>query len=567
LVRSSVLLCLLLLVALTRGAASAVKISAGGITRLAVLPFKNALGAGDVDLGPGISYGLVNALDGLPNASMLDDDVVAAAVLKHPELKLETSLADQTKLGRLLGLTYLVVGGYQKVADSLRIDARILNVGRGSLLSGGSISVSGKDSQYNELVDKLASKIIAVLKIGQVGAGIAKAGLGATDDRERREFNEALRQYHAGTLAALRQSLAVLDKLTEANATFADAYELRSRVRAALIDKEAQSNEENAEQALADATTTKRLRPRNPRAYRDGADALTELQRKAEAESEATSGLAFAPNDAQLWISLAKARGGGATVLNDALVHALRLQPSLVLLIDELPKVEIVNKTSEILRLHLDPASISSASDLELVPGASRIIAVGPGDYRLSAELTNGASEVRAEHFDADNDYKVVYTSQTLTKPVAPTATVNLDNRSGFTAHVHFSGASTKTVSVGPHSTKPIQLPYGEYSYYFVAGGATSKVASFVLSEEAQSYDIVMQVTLTRGGGLLVDQAGKLLCACNEETRHVVRHSHLGRCCSRESSSVQLRCNRSVMGSPPKVLSASRVKPAPPSQG
>ncbi len=82
------------------------------------------------------------------------------------ELKLQSSAkidqASAVKAGRLLGARYLVLGGFFDVLKTLRVDARVVEVETGKVLS--SVGANGAPDSFLEIEQKLASDLGARLE-------------------------------------------------------------------------------------------------------------------------------------------------------------------------------------------------------------------------------------------------------------------------------------------------------------------------------------------------------------------------------------------------------------------
>ena len=70
--------------------------------------------------------------------------------------------ATATKIGKLLGARYLVLGGYFDMMGMLRADARVVEVETGRVVQ--SVGAGGKPGEFIELEQKLSGELGTVLK-------------------------------------------------------------------------------------------------------------------------------------------------------------------------------------------------------------------------------------------------------------------------------------------------------------------------------------------------------------------------------------------------------------------
>ena len=125
---------------------------------VAVIPFSNITGdAADEWIGAGIAEGVMADLRDVPGLSVIDREVI---------LEVRRSLGDApdssdervgTDLGRGLGVTWLVAGGYQRVGDLIRITARLVDVASGSVIR--TAKIEGAVSELFSLQDQIVFQL------------------------------------------------------------------------------------------------------------------------------------------------------------------------------------------------------------------------------------------------------------------------------------------------------------------------------------------------------------------------------------------------------------------------
>lgn len=126
-------------------------------TKLAVLYFENS---GNPDLQPlrlGLAQMLITDLSGTGNYDVVERSRINE-LLGELELQ-KTSAVDQStavNMGKLVGAHYLVMGSYFEMMGTLRLDARVVEVETGRVVSVGT---SGPAKQLFELEKDLAGSI------------------------------------------------------------------------------------------------------------------------------------------------------------------------------------------------------------------------------------------------------------------------------------------------------------------------------------------------------------------------------------------------------------------------
>src|SRR5437868_10504997 len=85
------------------------------------------------------------------------------------------------EIGKRLGASWIVTGGYQRVAESIRITARIVVVGTGALIK--TVKIDGKMSEIFELQDRIVFELTQGLHL--------EVGTSEITETKRRETNPA----------------------------------------------------------------------------------------------------------------------------------------------------------------------------------------------------------------------------------------------------------------------------------------------------------------------------------------------------------------------------------------
>ena len=126
---------------------------------IAVAPFVNISGQpADEWIGAGIAETVIGGLAQLEAVSVIGPEAFVSLSGTAAETDESERLVRQ--LGRQLGATWLVTGGYQRLGDQLRITARIIDVESGAVSTRAKIDVAVDD------LFMLQDQIVAELTAG-----------------------------------------------------------------------------------------------------------------------------------------------------------------------------------------------------------------------------------------------------------------------------------------------------------------------------------------------------------------------------------------------------------------
>ena len=129
---------------------------------VAVIPFSNITGdAADEWIGAGLAERVMADLREVPGLSVIGREVLLEARRSLGEAPDRSDERVATDLGRRLGVTWLVAGGYQRVGDLIRITARLVDVASGSVIRTAKIdgAVSELFSLQAQIVSQLGDEM------------------------------------------------------------------------------------------------------------------------------------------------------------------------------------------------------------------------------------------------------------------------------------------------------------------------------------------------------------------------------------------------------------------------
>ena len=129
----------------------------GDAAGVAVLPFSNITRQMTDDwIGAGIAETVMSDLRTQQGLPVIGSEVIAEALEKHgPRYGLGADEGLALELGRELGAKFLVVGGYQRLEEQIRITARIVDVESGTVVK--TLKLDGDMSEMFDLQDRVAS--------------------------------------------------------------------------------------------------------------------------------------------------------------------------------------------------------------------------------------------------------------------------------------------------------------------------------------------------------------------------------------------------------------------------
>jgi non-specific serine/threonine protein kinase len=194
-------------VALGRGAAAT--------NAIAVMTFVNITGdPADDWIGSGIAETVSADLKSVHGLTVISRARVFDALRNLTSgPRMDDSMA--MDIGRRLGATWVVLGGFQRMSETVRITANFMEVASGNLR--GTVKVDGRIEDIFALQDKIVYELTQDLNLALRGTEVA--------DIERRE-TESVEAYEAYARGMLNLRLATRDSMERAIAAFEEATRL-----------------------------------------------------------------------------------------------------------------------------------------------------------------------------------------------------------------------------------------------------------------------------------------------------------------------------------------------------
>jgi serine/threonine-protein kinase len=292
--------------------------------RVAVLGFANITrGPEDDWLGTGVAETLAADLKDAAGVT-----VIARERLLEAARRLGLAEADEARgreLGHAVDADYVVGGGYQRLADQVRLTARITDVRRGVVAH--TVKLDGTMASIFGLQDRLAAEVATALSPAPPSAA------GGADETQVVEayasYAKGLINLRAESLDALDRAIHFFERAVALDPSYARAY---AQLGNALALKASYLGlPELHEQAVARLSRALELQPALAEAWRELGSALVYLRREDEGIDAVERALALDPSDASGHSTLGRAYFIGKGDFSRAARHletALRLNPN-----------------------------------------------------------------------------------------------------------------------------------------------------------------------------------------------------------------------------------------------
>ena len=182
---------------------------------VAVMTFANITREANDDwIGTGIAETVSSDLKNIEGLNVIGRARVFDALRNlSSDTRLDDSLA--IDIGRRLGATWVVVGGFQRLGDMVRITANFVEIGTGEVRN--TVKVDGNISEIFALQDKIVYELSQGLNLALRGSEVA--GI------ERRE-TKSVEAYESYARGMLNMRLATRDSMERAIASFEEATRL-----------------------------------------------------------------------------------------------------------------------------------------------------------------------------------------------------------------------------------------------------------------------------------------------------------------------------------------------------
>jgi non-specific serine/threonine protein kinase len=198
-------------------------------------------------------------------------------------------------VGRRVGATWIVGGGYQRLGDMVRITAHFIDVRTSTLVR--TVKVDGRISEIFDLQDKIVYELTQGLNLELRGSEIAQIERDETRSVEAYEaYSRGMLSLRTGSRDSLDRAIFLFEKATEHDPSYASAWAALGNaydLKASFLNLP-----ELAERALRFERRAIEINPRLPDAHRWLGGALMTLGRVDEAIQAHREALLIDPRNA-----------------------------------------------------------------------------------------------------------------------------------------------------------------------------------------------------------------------------------------------------------------------------
>jgi non-specific serine/threonine protein kinase len=273
---------------------------------VAVLRFHNITGsAPDEWIGVGIAETVTADLKNIHGVAVIGRELIYD-VLRRWNADQQTDFDEKfaTRVGREVGARWIVVGGYQRFGEMLRITARFVEIESGEVIK--TVKIDGAMSDIFALQDKIVYELSRDLDLGLATDERADIAERETDVIEAYEaYIKARALAYYASPEALDEAIALSEKAIALDPQYAQAYAGLAYV---LMLKSHWFNQpEYAERAVVLAEKAIELRPNLAESYSVIGFVFVALDRVDDAIGALKRALAFAPDDSFVRAGLGRA--------------------------------------------------------------------------------------------------------------------------------------------------------------------------------------------------------------------------------------------------------------------
>jgi len=230
-------------------------------------------------------------------------------------------------IGRRLAASWILGGGYQRIAEMIRITARVIDVNTGEVVR--TVKIDGNIKEIFDLQDKIVYELSQGLNLELGTSEISEIASNETQSVEAYEnFSRGMINLRSGSRDSLDRAINYFEKAAEMDPNYAGAW---AALSAAYDLKGGFLNiPELSYKAVEFAEKAVKLNPRLSHAHQFLGGAYSTLGRYDEAIASISEAVRLEPNNAGAHGSLARAYWIGKGMIEEAIVeleHAVAINP------------------------------------------------------------------------------------------------------------------------------------------------------------------------------------------------------------------------------------------------
>lgn len=296
---------------------------------VAVMTFTNITKAEDDDwIGSGIAETVTADLKKVRGLSVIGREPIFELLknLNTGQLN-EDDQSFAIDIGRKIGATWILTGGYQRIGELIRITARVLNVGTGEVLR--TVKIDGKIAEIFDLQDKIVYDLSQGLNLELASSEITDIEANETQSVEAYEFfSRGMMNLRAGSRESLDRAIYFFEKATDLDPNYASAW----MGLGAIYDLKGQffGQPELSIKAIALEKKALALNPRLPHGYQFLGSAYISVGQYDEAIAAIQRAMEIDPNNAGTHAALGRAYWIGKGMIAEGIAeleHAIAINP------------------------------------------------------------------------------------------------------------------------------------------------------------------------------------------------------------------------------------------------
>ena len=298
-----------------------------GVT-VAVLSFTNITGnAADDWIGQGIAESLTADLTRIKSIAVVAREQIFELQRSLSELGRNIDERQAIEMGRRLGATVTVSGGYQRLGDRIRITCEAIDVTTGR--QRATVKLDGRLEELFDLQDRLVAELTANLSVELRQQDLAAIeGAGTKSIEAYQAFSRGMLNLRLAGRESMERAIALFERALEIDPNYVEALvELAGAVELKSLFL---STPDLLSRSLALTERAIAIQPDNPDAHIQRGDTLLAMGRADDAIAALRRGVALKPDRAASYGSLARAYWLGKGQVDEAIAQfeeMLRLNP------------------------------------------------------------------------------------------------------------------------------------------------------------------------------------------------------------------------------------------------
>jgi tetratricopeptide (TPR) repeat protein/predicted Ser/Thr protein kinase len=301
---------------------------AGGGTVVAVFNFVNITGnAADDWIGEGIAETVTADLTRIDSVTVVAREQIFELQRGSHEAGRRLDDRQAIEMGRRLGATVAVSGGYQRLGDRIRITCEAIDIATGR--QRATVKLDGQLDDLFDLQDRLVAELTADMSVEVRQQDLAAMeGVGTKSMEAFQAYSRAMLNIRLAGRESMERAIALLERAIELDPRYLEAMvQLAGALELKAVFL---SSPELLARSLALVDRALSIRPDDVEALVQRGDTLLAMGRPDEAIPALQRGVHLKPERASSHASLARAYWLGKGQVDEAIVefeHMLRLNP------------------------------------------------------------------------------------------------------------------------------------------------------------------------------------------------------------------------------------------------